>query len=61
MTDESPKRPKETGVTSNAELRALIDEWRTWIEEKEEQQHGQTIATKEVEKCADDLEALLED
>jgi len=58
MTDESPKRPKETGVTSNAELRELIDEWRSDAEAIEQ---ATNTVPNALHHCADDLEALLED
>ena len=58
MTDESPKRPKETGVTSNAELRALIDEWR---DDAEQIEQATGVYPPALTECAADLEALIED
>ncbi len=59
MTEESPKRPK-SGVTSNDELRELVDEWREFAEPSGWDGYSKGVR-EGIESCADELEAVLED
>jgi len=54
------KRAKEVPLTSNDELRALVGEWRYEHELPAGQQGANQVADA-FKKCADELEALLDD
>jgi len=57
MTQETPERPVD-GDTPNAELRTLIDEWRTDAD-KISQATGVEPTT--LIRCAEDLETLIDE
>ena len=55
MTDESPKRPKESGVTSNAKLRAQIEAWEQTAEKSKSPKDAMTWKA-----AATEIRALIE-